>query len=60
MEQTATFTITADNGQYNIKSKAYNLYNQYNISRDCLFATMYRLADIFNNVLKIGIVFEVE
>lgn len=60
MEKTAVFTITVSNGLYNIKCKEYNLYNQIGVSRDCLFTAMSQLADVFNNVLKIGILFEVE
>ena len=46
-------------GTYNIKSKAFNRYNQIDISRDCLFFAMNQLTDVFNNVLKIGILFEI-
>ena len=46
-------------GTYNIKSKAFNRYNQIDISRDCLFTAMNQLTDVFNNVLKIGILFEI-
>ena len=60
MEKTAIFTITPTmKGTYNIKSKAFNRYNQIDISRDCLFSAMNQLADVFNNVLKIGILFEI-
>ena len=59
MERTAVFTITVSNGLYNIKSKAYNRYNQIGISRDCLFTAMSQLTDVFNNVLNIGILFEI-
>lgn len=60
MERTATFTITVDHNLYNIKCKAFSQYNQIGISRDCLFTAMHQLADVFNNVLNIGIYFVVE
>lgn len=59
MEKTAIFTITVNNGLYNIKCKAFNQYNQIGISRDCLFTAMSQLSDVFNNVLKIAILFEI-
>lgn len=59
MEKTAIFTITVSNGLYNIKCKAFNQYNQIGISRDCLFTAMNQLADVFNNVLNIAILFEI-
>lgn len=60
MEKTAIFTITVSNHLYNIKSKCYPQYNQIGVSRDSLFAAMCQLSDVFNNVLKIGICFDVE
>lgn len=60
MEKTAVFTIMVSNGLYDITCKKFNLYNQIGVSRDCLFTAMRQLADVFNNVLKIGILFEVE
>ena len=59
MERTAIFTITVSNGLYNIKCKAFNQYNQIGVSRDCLFTAMSQLSDVFNNVLKIGICFDI-
>ncbi len=59
MERTATFTITVNNGLYDIKCKAFNLYNQCGVSRDCLFTAMNQLTDVFNNVLNIGVLFEI-
>ena len=59
MEKTAVFTITVSNGLYNIKCKHFNQYNQIGISRDCLYTAMRQLTDLFNNVLKIGILFEI-
>ena len=60
MEKTAVFTITVSNGLYDIKCKEFNLYNRIGVSKDRLFAAMSQLADIFNNVLEIGILFAVE
>ena len=55
----AVFTITVSNGLYNIKSKLYKMYNQTSISRDCVYTAMRQLTDLFKNVLKIDIVFEI-
>ena len=63
MEKTATFTITREektNGNYyTLKCKAYNQYNQYDVHAKFFYEAMEELTDIFNNVLKIGIVFEI-
>ena len=62
MEHAAVFTITEEDKGYtlNITSKRYNTYNRYNVRKADLFATMSELADIFNNVIGIGIDFVVE
>lgn len=60
MERTAVFTITEHQEGYDIKCKAYENYNQYNVPKNCLFSAMCVLADIFNNNKKIGICFDVE
>jgi hypothetical protein len=59
MENSAIFEITANKGTYQIKTtnRKYNLYNQYDVSRDCLFTAMNQLADVFNNVIGVGIYF---
>ena len=63
MERTATFTITREektNGwYYTLKSKAYNTYNRYDVHEKSFYETMEELTDTFNNVLGIGIVFEI-
>ena len=56
-ETSATFTIGS---ALNITSKRYNRYNKYNVSKADLFNAMLELADIFNNVIGIGIEFVVE
>ena len=66
MEQTAVFTITSASTGFsigstvNITSKQYNTYNRYGIRKADMFDVMSELADIFNNVIGIGIVFEVD
>ena len=66
MEHNAVFTITENDKGFsigntlNITSKKYNRYNQYNVRKADLFAAMCELADIFNNVIGIGIDFVVE
>lgn len=59
-EKTAIFTISHGIKGYNIKCKAFNTYNRYNIQKSEIITTMEQLADIFNNVLEIGIMFVVE
>lgn len=63
MERTATFTITREertNGYYyTLKSKAFNQYNKYDVHEKFFYEAMEELADTFNNVLGIGIVFEI-
>lgn len=59
MEKTATFTISRDGRLYNIKSKSFNTYNRIGITQVELFNEMEYLSDVFNNVIGIGIVFEI-
>lgn len=59
MEKTATFTISRDGRLYNIKSKSFNTYNRVGITVVELFNEMEHLADVFNNVIGIGVVFEI-
>lgn len=66
MENNAVFTITENDKGFsigntlNITSEKYNTYNRYDVRKADLFAAMSELADIFNNVIKIGIAFVVE
>ena len=66
MERVAVFTVTeTDKGfsignTLNITSKRYNTYNRYGIRKADLFSEMCDLADIFNNVIGVGIEFVVE
>ena len=57
---TAIFTITEAGGAYNIKCKRYSEYNKYNVPKGALWLAMSDLADVFNNVLEIGILFAIE
>ncbi len=63
MEKTATFTITREektNGwYYTLRCKAYNQYNKCGVYEKHFFEAMEELTDIFNNVIGIGIVFEI-
>lgn len=63
MEKTAVFTITRQETMYgwfyDIKCKAFNQYNRCGINQHRFFEAMEELTDIFNNVLGIGILFEV-
>ena len=57
----AIFTISRETaGMVNVKSKRYNTFNRIEVPEAQLFRVMEELADIFNNVLKIGIEFVVE
>lgn len=66
MGKTAIFIITeSDKGlaagnSLNITNKQYNTYNRYGVRKADLFNVMCELADIFNNVIGIGITFVVE
>lgn len=66
MEHAAVFTITETDkgfsigGTLNITSKRYNTYNKYGVRKADLYDVMCELADIFNNVIGIGIEFVVE
>lgn len=63
MTRNATFTITREEKPtgyyYSLKCKAYNQYNQYEVHEKNLYETMAELADIFNNVIGVNIVFEI-
>lgn len=59
--ENAIFTISRGTaGRVNVKSKRFNTYNRNEVPEAQLFQTLEELADIFNNVLKIGIEFAVE
>lgn len=58
--ENATFTISKSSDGINIKSKRFNTYNRYGVKEKDLFEVMAELADVFNNVLNIGIDFVVE
>jgi hypothetical protein len=60
MERTATFTISNGTKGYDIKCKAFNAYNRYNLAKDEIFTAMEQISDVFNNVLEIAVVFDVE
>jgi len=60
MEKTAVFTISRSDNGINIKSKGYNTYNKYGLQEKQLFDAMAELSDVFNNVIGIAIVFEVD
>ena len=66
MEHTAVFTITENDKGFsigntlNITNKKYNTYNKYGVRKADLYDVMCELADIFNNVIGIGIDFVVE
>lgn len=57
---TVIFTITKNgNGTYKVFCKnGFNTYNKYD-AKD-LYNTMVELADVFNNVIKMAILFEIE
>ena len=55
-----TFTISKGVKGLNIKAHKYNTYNKYEVPPSKLFDAMSELADVFNNILEIGIMFEVE
>lgn len=57
-EKTATATIYEVDEVYNIKVNGFNAYNKYAVPKCALWLEMNDLADLFNNVLEIGILFE--
>lgn len=63
MKRNATFTITREEKTtgwyYTLKCKSYNLYNKYDVHEKNLYEAMAELADIFNNVIGVSIVFEI-
>lgn len=60
MGETVVFTVMKNgDGTYRIFCKnGFNTYNKYD-AKD-LYKAMVELADVFNNVIKMGILFEVE
>ena len=56
----AVFTISLTSKGFNLTCKSFNRYNKYGITRDGLYTTMLELTDIFNNVLNVGVVFEID
>lgn len=56
------FTISKGIKGINIKTKnrKFNTYNKYELSEQDLFKAMSELADIFNNIIGVGITFDVE
>ena len=56
----AVFTISKGVKGFNITNKRFNTYNKYEVPASELFKAMTELADIFNNVLEVAILFEVE
>ena len=60
MNDTALFTISKGNYGYNIQCASYSKYNYLEVPGFVLPNAMAELADIFNNTLKIGILFEIE
>ena len=63
MKRNATFIITreekATGYYYTLKCKAYNQYNKFDVHEKNLYEAMAELADIFNNVIGVSIVFEI-
>lgn len=59
MEKTAVFTITKDGKLYNLKCNSAKNYNRIGITQAELFNEMEALTDTFNNVLEIGVLFEI-
>lgn len=59
-DRIAIFTIFKDGNKFDLKSKQYNTYNKYQLTAPELFNAMTELADIFNNVLDLSILFEVD
>lgn len=58
--ENAIFTISKGSNGINIKSNRFNTYNRIEVPEAQLFKAMEELADIFNNVLAIGIEFVIE
>ena len=58
--ENAIFTISKGSRGINVKSKRFSTYNRIEVPEAQLFQVMEELADVFNNVLGIGIAFEVE
>ena len=56
----AVFTISKGSNGLDLKCKNYNVFNRFNIPEGTLFKAMTELADIFNNIIGVSIVFEVK
>ena len=59
MQDTVVFTISRGHYGYNIKNAKYNTYNRIEVPGIVLAQAITELTDIFNNTLKLGILFEV-
>ena len=61
--KTAVFTITREEKTtgwyYTLKCKAFSQYNRVDIHEKRFYETMEELADTFNNVIGVGILFEI-
>lgn len=64
MSNTAIFTITRREEStgyfYSIKCRRFNQYNLVHVHERTLAQQLSHLADIFNNVLNIAILFEID
>ena len=60
MERTIIFTISRGDYGYNIKNPEFSSYNRIEVPSIVLHKAIDELADIFNNTLNLGILFEIE
>ena len=59
-ETTAIFTIFDTGSAFDVKCKRFNTYNKYGVPKSDLWKALSELTDIFNNVIKIAILFDYE
>ncbi len=60
MNDTVIFLITKQSNGFKIENKHYSEFTMHCIPQNKLFKAMFKLADIFNNRLNLGILFAIE
>ena len=60
MEKTACFTISKSKKGYDIKCKAFDYCNRYDIAASEIFVAMEQITETLNNSLNVAVIFDVE
>ena len=58
--ESAVFTIRKVDGRFNFTCKRYNTYNRYGVMFIEIYKTMEEITDVFNNVIGVGVTFEID